>query len=47
MISPANLPKGCNLAVMKVKYLFAQEVKHRQAEREYQQRLTQTQQYII
>lgn len=41
-----SLPKDYNSAVMKIKRHFAQEVKHRQAERQYQQRLTQGQRYI-
>ena len=46
-ISAATLPKNHNSAVMRVKRQFAEEVKHRQAEREYSQRLTLGQQYII
>lgn len=43
----ATLPKDHNSAVMRVKRQFALEVKHRQAEREYNQRLTQGQRYIL
>ncbi|MBD2446142.1 helicase [Nostoc sp. FACHB-152] len=41
------LPKDHNAAVMQVKRLFAEEVKHRQAEREFSQGLTQGQRYIL
>jgi superfamily II DNA/RNA helicase len=41
------LPKDHNAAVMRVKGQFAEEVKHRQAEREFNQRLTQGQRYIL
>ncbi|RUR74870.1 helicase-related protein [Chlorogloeopsis fritschii PCC 9212] len=43
----ATLPKDHNSTVMGVKRQFAEEVKHRQAEREYNQRLTQGQRYIL
>lgn len=43
----AALPRNHNTAVMRVKRQFAEEVKHRQAEREYNQRLTQGQRYIL
>jgi len=46
-IPATTLPKNHNSAVMRVKRQFAEEVKHRQAEREYNQRLTQGQQYIL
>jgi len=46
-IPAAKLPKNHNSAVMRVKRQFAEEVKHRQAEREYNQRLTQGQRYIL
>lgn len=46
-IPAANLPKNHNAAIMRVKRQFTEEVKHRQAEREYSQRLTLGQQYII
>ncbi|MCC5627689.1 phospholipase D-like domain-containing protein [Nostoc sphaeroides CHAB 2801] len=39
--------KEHNSAVMRVKCQFAEEVKHRQAEREFNQRLTQGQRYIL
>ena len=39
--------KEHNSAVMRVKSQFAEEVKHRQAEREFNQRLTQGQRYIL
>jgi hypothetical protein len=42
-----TLPKDHNAAVMRVKRLFAEEVKHRQAEREFSQGLTQGQRYIL
>lgn len=42
-----TLPKNHNAAVMRVKRQFAEEVKHRQAEREFNQRLTQGQRYIL
>ncbi|MFH7030638.1 MAG: helicase-related protein [Heteroscytonema crispum UTEX LB 1556] len=42
-----TLPKDHNAAVMRVKRQFAEEVKHRQAEREFNQRLTQGQRYIL
>ncbi len=42
-----TLPKDHNSAVMHVKRQFAEEVKHRQAEREFNQRLTQGQKYIL
>ncbi|NDJ20287.1 helicase [Nostoc sp. B(2019)] len=42
-----TLPKEHNSAVMRVKRQFAEEVKHRQAEREFNQRLTQGQRYIL
>lgn len=45
--SAATLSKDHNSAVMRVKRQFAEEVKHRQAEREYNQRLTQGQRYIL
>lgn len=43
----ATLPKDHNYAVMRVKRQFASEVKHRQAERDFHQRLTQGQRYIL
>ena len=43
----ADLPKGHNEAVMRVKRLFAEEVKHRQAEREYAASLTHGQRYVL
>ncbi|MDJ0745366.1 MAG: hypothetical protein QNJ32_18665 [Xenococcaceae cyanobacterium MO_167.B27] len=42
-----ELPKNYNAMVMKVKKQFAQEVKHRQAERDYSSNLTQGQRYIL
>jgi superfamily II DNA/RNA helicase len=46
--TPASkLPKDHNSAVMRVKRQFAEEVKHRQAEKEFNQRLTQGQKYIL
>lgn len=41
------LPKGYNAAVMRVKRLFEEEVKHRQAEREHTLSLTQGQRYVL
>ncbi|MBM4309135.1 MAG: SWF/SNF helicase family protein, partial [Deltaproteobacteria bacterium] len=41
------LPSGYNTAVMRVKRQFAEEVKHRQAEREHTLSLTQGQRYIL
>ena len=43
----ATLPKDHNSTVMRVKRQFAEEVKHRQAERDFHQRLTQGQRYIL
>jgi len=42
-----TLPKDHNSAVMLVKRQFAEEVKHRQAERDFNQPLTQGQRYIL
>lgn len=42
-----HLPSGYNSAVMRVKRLFAEEVKHRQAEREHTLSLTQGQRYVL
>ncbi|MDF5708444.1 MAG: hypothetical protein PUP90_12355 [Nostoc sp. S4] len=42
-----TVPKGHNSTVMHVKSQFVEEVKHRQAEREFNQRLTQGQRYIL
>jgi hypothetical protein len=41
------LPKGYNAVVMKVKRQFAEEVKHRQAERQFSPSLTQGQRYVL
>jgi superfamily II DNA or RNA helicase len=41
------LPKGYNASIMRVKRQFAEEVKHRQAEREYTPSLTQGQRYVL
>ncbi len=41
------LPKGYNTSIMRVKRQFAEEVKHRQAEREYTPSLTQGQRYML
>jgi len=41
------LPKGYNAAIMRVKREFAEEVKHRQAEREHTLSLTQGQRYVL
>ncbi|MDI6782475.1 MAG: helicase, partial [bacterium] len=42
-----KLPKGYNAAVMRVKRLFAEEVKHRQTQREHSLSLTQGQRYVL
>lgn len=42
-----KLPQGYNAAVMHVKRLFAEEVKHRQAEREHTLGLTHGQRYVL
>jgi superfamily II DNA/RNA helicase len=42
-----TLPAGYNKAVMRVKRRFAEEVKHRQAEREHTLSLTQGQRYVL
>jgi superfamily II DNA/RNA helicase len=41
------LPKGYNAVVMRVKRQFAEEVKHRQAERQFSPSLTQGQRYVL
>ena len=41
------LPKGYNTSIMHVKRQFTEEVKHRQAEREYTPSLTQGQRYML
>ncbi|MBE0481721.1 MAG: helicase, partial [Dehalococcoidia bacterium] len=41
------LPKGYNSTIMRVKRKFAEEVTHRQAEREYTPSLTQGQRYVV
>ncbi len=41
------LPEGYNRAVMRVRHAFAEEVKHRQAEREHTLALTQGQRYVL
>ncbi|AFZ23826.1 DNA/RNA helicase, superfamily II [Cylindrospermum stagnale PCC 7417] len=46
-IPSITVPQNHNSQVMGVKNLFAEEVKHRQAEREFNQRLTQGQRYIL
>ena len=43
----APLPTGYNSAVMRVKRMFAEEVKHRQAEREHTLSLTHGQRYVL
>ena len=43
----AKLPQDYNAIVMRVKKQFAQEVKHRQAERDYSSNLTQGQRYVL
>jgi superfamily II DNA/RNA helicase len=43
----SKIPPSHNATVTRVKQQFAEEVKHRQAERDYNQRLTQGQRYII
>jgi hypothetical protein len=42
-----SLPKGYNAVVMRVKRQFAEEVKHRQAERQFSPSLTQGQRYVL
>ena len=42
-----HLPRDYNASVMRVKRLFAEEVKHRQAEREHTLSLTQAQKYVL
>jgi hypothetical protein len=42
-----NLPEGYNGAVMRVKSLFAEEVKHREAEREHTLSLSHGQRYVL
>ncbi|NJM22970.1 MAG: helicase [Richelia sp. SM1_7_0] len=42
-----QLPKNHNAIVMHIKHQFAEEVKHRQSERELNPRLTQGQNYIV
>lgn len=41
------LPKGYNETVMRVKRQFAEEVRHRQAERQFSASLTQGQRYVL
>jgi len=41
------LPKDYNASVMKIRRLFTEEFKHRQAEREYTPSLTQGQRYVL
>ncbi len=41
------LPKDYNAKIMRIKQQFAEEVKHRQAEREYTPSLTQGQRYML
>ena len=43
----AALPEGYNATVMAVKRRFAEEVKHREAEREFSTSLTQAQRYVL
>ncbi|MBW4597721.1 MAG: Eco57I restriction-modification methylase domain-containing protein [Brasilonema angustatum HA4187-MV1] len=43
----STLPQEHNSTVMRLKCQFAEEVKHRQAEREFKGRLTQGQRYIL
>jgi len=42
-----QIPKGYNSIIMHIKRQFAEEVKHRQAEREYTPSLTQGQRYVL
>jgi len=42
-----HLPRDYNASVMRVKRLFAEEVKHRQAEREHTLSLSQAQKYVL
>ena len=43
----AKLPQDYNAIVMRIKKQFAEEVKHRQAERDYSSNLTQGQRYVL
>ncbi|VEP14153.1 DNA/RNA helicase, superfamily II [Hyella patelloides LEGE 07179] len=43
----AKLPQDYNSIVMRIKRQFAEEVKHRQAERDYSSNLTQGQRYVL
>jgi hypothetical protein len=44
---PEPLPEGYNARVMAVKQRFVEEVKHREAEREFSLSLTQAQRYVL
>ena len=46
-LKAAKLPSGYNQSVMRVRRQFAEEVKHRQAEREHTMSLTQGQRYVL
>lgn len=46
-VNAAQLPADYNAAVMKIKRLFTEEVKHREAEREHTVSLTHGQRYIL
>ena len=46
-LSGAPLPAGYNAQVMRVKRLFAEEVKHMQAERDHTLPLTLSQRYVL
>jgi len=46
-VAGSTPPPGYNSAVMRVKGLFAEEVKHRQAEREHSLSLTHGQRYVL
>ena len=46
-LEAVNLPNGYNVQVMRIKRLFEEEVKHRQAERDHAVSLTQAQRYVL
>lgn len=45
--APRSLPDGYNDAVMRVKHLFTEEVKHRKAQRDHATSLTHAQRYVL
>ena len=46
-LDPIELPKGYNETVMRIKQKFAEEVKHRQADREHTVSLSHGQRYVL